>query len=184
MITSRHFHESNLIEGFNSSGADVLLAEAWDYLRLIPIDSLTHSDIRLVQSLVVMHQDIPADWRGRYREWPGEVVYIGGRRAANPFNVVYQMDAWLDEYRRYTELPVGDKRRFTWDSHIRFERIHPFMDGNGRTGRLLMWRLQATDETGPALITKSNVRPYYDLFDSREPEHIIRELEKISIASL
>jgi hypothetical protein len=69
------------------------------------------------------------------------------------------MDDWLarvngplpDEVPRYEHLA---------DLHARFERIHPFRDGNGRVGRLLINLLLVRDGAPPAIILKRD-RPAY-----------------------
>jgi hypothetical protein len=64
------------------------------------------------------------------------------------------MDNWLLDYR-----DLGPK-----NAHIRFERIHPFVDGNGRTGRMLMWWHERMLGLEPTLIKAEEKEKYYEWF--------------------
>jgi len=75
------------------------------------------------------------DWFaiGEYKKMPNEV---GGIETALPEEVHDKMKALLSEYNAIENKTLKD----IIDFHVRFECIHPFQDGNGRVGRLIMFK--------------------------------------------
>ena len=70
---------------------------------------------------------------GDYKKRPNEV---GGMETALPEEVPDKMKELLCEYNEKTDITFEDILKF----HVKFERIHPFQDGNGRVGRLIMFK--------------------------------------------
>ena len=79
--------------------------------------------------------DSRKDWFsvGEYKKMPNEV---GGMVTALPEEVADRMKALLTEYNNKEEKTLED----ILDFHVKFERIHPFQDGSGRVGRLIMFK--------------------------------------------
>jgi len=106
--------------------------EAFHYVIDISKDNqaLSERAIKAIHALVLM--DSPAD-KGKYRELAVGIMgsnYI----PPHPIEVPLQIENLLKSYKTDHRHPIVKIADF----HIRFERIHPFIDGNGRTGRLVL----------------------------------------------
>ena len=92
---------------------------------------------------------------GDYKKFPNEV---GGNDTVEPENVHKDMKALLKEYNSLKRPTFED----IIDFHERFEAIHPFQDGNGRVGRLIMFRECLRFGHVPFIITDELKMFYYN----------------------
>lgn len=90
---------------------------------------------------------------GEYKEVPNEV---GGMDTALPEEVADRMKELLAQYNRKKAKTLEDMLDF----HVRFERIHPFQDGNGRVGRLIMFKECLRYNIVPFII-EEDLKMYY-----------------------
>jgi Fic family protein len=99
--------------------------------------------------------DSRKDWFavGDYKKLPNEV---GGMDTALPEEVADRMKALLSEYNPKEEKTLEDILEF----HVRFEKIHPFQDGNGRVGRLIMFKECLKYNIVPFII-EDNLKMFY-----------------------
>lgn len=99
--------------------------------------------------------DSRKDWFavGDYKKMPNEV---GGMDTALLEEVVDKMKALLAEYNRKEEKTFEDILNF----HVKLERIHPFQDGNGRVGRLIMFKECLKYNIVPFII-EDNLKMFY-----------------------
>lgn len=99
--------------------------------------------------------DSRKDWFavGDYKKVPNEV---GGMETTLPEEVADEMKALLTEYNSKKEKSLEDILEF----HVRFERIHPFQDGNGRVGRLIMFKECLKYNVVPFII-EDNLKMFY-----------------------
>lgn len=91
---------------------------------------------------------------GEYKKLPNEV---GGNQTCPPEDVHRQMTALIKEYNSKKEKNFDD----IIDFHKRFEAIHPFQDGNGRVGRLIMFKECLSNGIVPFIITDDLKMFYY-----------------------
>lgn len=92
---------------------------------------------------------------GDYKKLPNEV---GGNDTVEPENILTEIKALLKEYNS-RKIPAFDE---IIDFHQRFEAIHPFQDGNGRVGRLIMFRECLRFGYVPFIITDELKMFYYN----------------------
>jgi Fic family protein len=184
---------SSQIEGTQSSLSDLLLYES-DAAPGAPIDdvaevstyvaALNHGLRRMAEGFPLslrlireMHGILLATGRGSTKQ-PGEFRtsqnWIGGTRPGNALfvppppgdvlDLMSDLEAFLHEHE--SGLPVIIKAGL---AHVQFETIHPFLDGNGRLGRLLitLYLCERGLLQEPllylSLYFKTNRRTYYDL---------------------
>ncbi len=143
----KHIRESNLIEGIDDPRFDKQGMVAWEFLS--QQSHITHYDICKVQKILTLLQDdLRPDERGYYRKVP---VWIGGHKLLNHGLLAALMENWV------LDLEKTDPKI----AHIRFEKIHPFIDGNGRTGRMLMWWHEIKLGKEPTLIRSNEADKHY-----------------------
>ncbi|MDY5816906.1 MAG: Fic family protein [Treponema sp.] len=75
---------------------------------------------------------------------------VDGSETIRPEDVATEMKALLADYNAKSEITFDD----ILDFHVRFESIHPFQDGNGRVGRLIMFKECLKHNIVPFIITE------------------------------
>lgn len=136
--------------------------EAFEYVEQLATEQkpLSISDICNIHYLVLSHRK---EDRGQFRRIP---VRIAGAltEPVQPYMIEPVLSQLLEEMQtKYAALSVPEQVALF---HLRFEGIHPFIDGNGRTGRLLM-NLQLIRAGLPPINVKyTDRRRYYEAFDS------------------
>lgn len=145
-----HITNSNWIEEvFAPEEVDQSL-EAWNFL-----DNSLFPDFHVIKEThrLITENLLPKSSQGTFRDcW----VSVGNYIAPAPSDVLNLMTKWVN-------VLVGslDPK----DHHIWFESIHPFVDGNGRIGRMLMWKHEIALGMEPTLIKYKDRGEYYKWFD-------------------
>ena len=100
--------------------------------------------------------DARFDWFtiGEYKKVPN---IVGNMETTPPEEVPIQMKKLLVEYQNKKEKTLDD----LLDFHVRFEQIHPFQDGNGRVGRLLLFKECLKYKIVPFIINDKRKLYYY-----------------------
>ena len=160
---TRYIFETNTI-GFENGAVNVDdVVETANHFKCIDmiIDSanypLSERFIKELHSVLKSGtSDSRKDWFvvGDYKKIPNEV---GGRDTALPEEVADKMKNLLAEYNGKEEKTFED----ILDFHVKFERIHPFQDGNGRVGRLIMFKECLKYNIVPFIIEDSLKMFYY-----------------------
>ena len=93
----------------------------------------------------------------------------------------YKIKEWFDnmEYQLKNSNSDSEKLKIILENHIKFERIHPFSDGNGRTGRLVMLALMLENNLTPFVITVEDRAKYMDILRSQDIENFINLVEPL-----
>ena len=149
--------------------------DAFLYVQEIAKNEVELSEyvIKNIHALVLMNR--PED-KGQYRRIP---VRIMGAytEPVQPYLIEPKMSELLaiNEERKTQMTTVERIARF----HLEFEGIHPFIDGNGRTGRLLV-NLELMKAGLPPIDIKFTDRiAYYDAFDAFHVKHDLSAMEKL-----
>lgn len=142
------------------------------------VQDLVKEQVPLSESVIKqIHYLVLADKkedRGVYRRVP--VRIMGAKHEpVQPYLIQPKMERLLEDYRNNTEHIITKLARF----HIEFEGIHPFIDGNGRTGRLLV-NLELMKAGYPPIDIKFKDRvAYYNAFDDYYEKHRLDAMEKL-----
>ncbi len=132
---------------------------------------LSESIIKQIHTLVLA--DKPLD-RGVYRKVPVRIMGAH-HEPMQPYLIEPKMHELLNEY-THDNRNIAEKLA---EFHIKFEGIHPFIDGNGRTGRLLV-NLELMKSGYPPIDIKFTDRMrYYDSFDAYYVKHDLGPMTKL-----
>ena len=98
-------------------------------------------------------------------EYKKKKNFVGDITTSLPKDVAKDMKKLLDSYNKLTEKKLED----IIDFHVKFEKIHPFQDGNGRVGRMIMFRE----------CLYNDIMPFY--IEDRNKEFYIRGIKKYQL---
>ena len=101
-------------------------------------------------------EDNPRYNIGGFKIVPNIIGLVEIVKTSNPQDVENDLNHLLKEYRKLDKITIEDIIHF----HVLFERIHPFSDGNGRVGRMIMFRECLRNDIMPFIILDKN-KDYY-----------------------
>lgn len=160
---TRYIFETNTIGMADGSVNVDDIVETANHFRCIDsiIDHATYAlSEKYIKELHLLLKSGTSDSRkswfavGEYKKLPNEV---GGRETAAPEDVHAELGALIAEYNALETVSLEDIIAF----HVRFERIHPFQDGNGRIGRLIMFKECLKHNIVPFIIDEHHKMFYY-----------------------
>lgn len=143
--------ESNAIEGVYDDDSLERSIKAWSYLK--DIGKLTLKKI-LITHRICMWKHLPKD-RGIFRT---QDVFIAGHLGAPVCRLNKLMTNWLKKANNNR-----NEQQIQRD-HVMFEQIHPFIDGNGRIGRMLMNWQRLRNNLDILVIKEEERQEYYQWF--------------------
>lgn len=134
--------------------------DAFLYVQELVRDKVSFSETIMKQIHTLVLMDRPED-RGIYRRIP--VRIMGAYHTPpDPIMVPELMERLVKEFQDSKLHPIERASLF----HLKFEGIHPFVDGNGRTGRLILNLFLMQNGYPPINVKFTDRKRYYDAFDS------------------
>ena len=161
---TRHIFETNsiLFEGQTVTNVDDILEtvnhfKMVDYMLDTADEELTEEMIKEFHKILKEGtMDSRKDWFmvGNYKKVVNEA---GGIKTTEPKNVQRDMSKLMDWYNSLENKTLNEIVEF----HVKFERIHPFQDGNGRVGRIIMFKECLKNGIIPYIILDKDKLFYY-----------------------
>ena len=158
---TRYIYETNTIGIEKQVNVDDIMEtvnhfQCFDYMLDSAADTLDEGFIKETHRMLKTNtSDSRLSWFnvGEYR---AQRNMVGDMPTTLPENVKGEMEKLLIEYNRKPNIAFDD----ILDFHVRFERIHPFQDGNGRVGRLIMFKECLKNDIVPFII-EDNLKMFY-----------------------
>lgn len=149
--------------------------QAFEYIQhnLLNGEKLSLGVIKEIHKLLLDHLDFN---RGNFKNISNAIV--GAEfDTASPEKTPNLMYQWLNNYEYLIEYAKTEeeKIRIILEKHIEFERIHPFNDGNGRTGRMIMLYSLLENNLPPIIISKE-LKPRYILGLAEQDTNLLYDL--------
>lgn len=156
------------------------LFEAKNLARVVEtIDQKAKAETLTLDMMLLLHKmlisNIRDDIAGRFRK-SDEWVRVGNHIATDPSMVIEQLENMMIAYTTGSEESIITRiARF----HLSFEHIHPFVDGNGRIGRVLNNYLLIREGHVPINIKFIDRSDYYDAFAAFDKKRDLSLMEQI-----
>ena len=141
---TRYIYETNTLfteKGNNTANIDDIIEtvnhfHCFDYMLKISEETLSEKHIKKFHKLLKLNtSDSKKEWFnvGEYKSKPN---VVGGIETTEPNKVKEDINTLLKTYNGIENIEIYD----IIDFHYEFEKIHPFQDGNGRVGRLIIFK--------------------------------------------
>ncbi len=141
---TRYIYETNTLfteDGSNTTNIDDIIEtvnhfHCFDYLLDVASEPLSEKHIKKFHKILKLNtSDSKKEWFniGEYKTKPN---IVGGIETSKPNEVEKHINKLLKTYHQKIPIEINDIIEF----HYEFEKIHPFQDGNGRVGRLIMFK--------------------------------------------
>ncbi|HZK61703.1 MAG TPA: Fic family protein [Anaerovoracaceae bacterium] len=161
---TRYIYETNTVsmEPDEAANVDDIIEtvnhfSCFDYM-------LTHADEELTEDMIKeFHRLLKRNTSDERKEWFRVGDYkarpnvVGDMKTTSPSKVPGEIQKLLVEYHQKKDIKVED----IMDFHCRFESIHPFQDGNGRVGRIIMFKECLKNDILPFIIDYVHKLFYY-----------------------
>lgn len=193
----RMAHHSTAIEGNTLTQADTLSILIYNYIPRDmsereyhevknykkTVDYLLKNEEKMSPQLIkTYHKEIMqnlADDNGEYKKI-SNIILGANFETSKPYQVPTLIQEWCDNYnfRMENAKTIEEKIEVIVDQHIKFEKIHPFSDGNGRTGRMLMIDSCIKENIPPIIIPKEEKGKYINYLSNEN----IKEFTKWGVS--
>ena len=131
----------------------------FDYILDIIDENLTKDNIIEMNKILKRNttdEENPRYNVGGFKVVPNKIGLINIINTSSPEDVEKDLDNLLRWYKKLSVVTIEDIIEF----HVRFERIHPFGDGNGRVGRIIMFKECLKNNIMPFIVLDKD-KPYY-----------------------
>ena len=162
---TRYIYETNTIfieNGETTVNVDDIVEtvnhfSCFDYMLDIADEPISEEHIKRFHYLLKINtSDSKKSWFrvGDYKLKPN---FVGGKETSPPSNVTIDMKNLIEAYLNKKKITIND----IIDFHYEFENIHPFQDGNGRVGRLIIFKECLANDIIPFIIEDDHKFFYY-----------------------
>ncbi len=162
---TRYIYETNTLFTDNSDGTasvdDILETvnhfACFDFMLDIAREELSETHIKKFHEILKSHTSDSRKSYSHVGEYKTRANMVGGVETCLPKKVPSEMCKLLEQYNENSKIDLEAIVEF----HFKFERIHPFQDGNGRVGRLIMFKECLKNHVVPFIIEDRHKFFYY-----------------------
>lgn len=172
-LLEKHVRESNAIEGIFVGKNHYLFDDHLSAAGLVVTSAIESKSVAMPERVhwILMQHDRPSD-AGKFRNvW----VRVGPYKKPSPETVPILMNRWSEsltsDINQIGSLPLDKRGGLAWHYHNWFEAIHPFIDGNGRTGRLILNNIRLLCDLPWLIVLSSEKDEYYQRIPPWELKH-------------